>query len=139
MKIVTEKIRVNTKGAGDLVDITDKLKRILGASRMKDGQLTAFVVGSTAAITTFEYESGLAQDMRDLYEKIAPANKHYSHDDTWGDANGFSHVRAALQGPSVAVPFEAGRLMLGTWQQVVLAEFDNQQRDRQIIVQLMGE
>lgn len=97
------------------------------------------MVGSTAAITTFEYEPGLVEDMRDLFEKLIPKNKHYAHDDTWGDANGFSHVRAALQGPSLTIPFDNGKLMLGTWQQVVLAEFDNRPRERQIILQIIGE
>jgi secondary thiamine-phosphate synthase enzyme len=97
------------------------------------------VVGSTAAITTFEYESGLIQDVSDLYDKLVPQNKHYHHDDTWGDANGFSHLRASLQGPSLTVPFENGELLLGTWQQIVLAEFDNRARERKIIVQITGE
>lgn len=101
--------------------------------------MTVFVVGSTAAITSFEYESGLVSDIRELYDKIAPQNKHYKHDDTWGNANGFSHLRAALQGPSLTIPFENGKLMLGTWQQIVLAEFDNRPRKREVIVQMIGE
>ena len=140
MKIKIEKIRLRTKGSGDLINITDEVSSILGRSKFKDGSVTVFVAGSTAAITTFEYEPGLIKDVRDLYEKLIPSSERYSHDETWGDANGFSHLRAALQGPSLTVPFENGKLVLGTWQQVVLAEFDNRpEREREIVVQLMGE
>ena len=139
MKIKTERIRLKTKGDGDLVNITEEVSSILARSKIKEGSVTVFVVGSTAAITTFEYEPGLIKDIRDLYEKIVPSNKHYSHDETWGDANGFSHLRAALQGPSLTVPFEKGKLVLGTWQQIVLAEFDNRPREREIVVQIVGE
>ncbi|MFZ2357383.1 MAG: secondary thiamine-phosphate synthase enzyme YjbQ [Candidatus Omnitrophota bacterium] len=139
MKIINEKIVLSTKGNPDLIDITAKVAGILTSSGMKKGSLTVFVVGSTAAITTFEYESGLVSDMRDLYEKLIPQNNHYSHDDTWGDANGFSHLRAALQGPSLTVPFEGAKLILGTWQQIVLAEFDNRPRKREVVVQIIGE
>lgn len=96
-------------------------------------------MGSTAAITSFEYEPGLVKDMTALYEKLAPQGQPYAHDETWGDANGFSHVRAALQGPSLVVPFRGGELMLGTWQQVVLAEFDHWPRQRKVILQFIGE
>lgn len=139
MKVINEKIAFSTKGNPDLIDITAKVEDILASSGLKKGNLTVFVVGSTAAITTFEYEPGLISDMRDLYEKLIPQNKHYSHDATWGDANGFSHLRAALQGPSLAFPFENAKLMLGTWQQIVLAEFDNRPRKREVVVQIIGE
>lgn len=139
MKIINHKLNLQTKGNPDLINITLQLEGLLSKSGLGKGSMTVFVVGSTAAITSFEYEPGLTQDMRDLYEKLIPENKHYQHDETWGDANGFSHLRAALQGPSLTVPFEAGKLMLGTWQQVVLAEFDNRPRQRQIIVQIIGE
>ena len=130
---------LDTKGPGDLIYITEEISNILASSGLRNGNLTVFVTGSTAAITTFEYEPGLIKDMKDFYEKLIPSGKHYHHDDTWGDANGFSHVRAALQGPSITIPFEDGRLLLGTWQQVVLAEFDNRPRHRQIAIQIMGE
>ncbi|MCX5677545.1 MAG: secondary thiamine-phosphate synthase enzyme YjbQ [Candidatus Omnitrophica bacterium] len=139
MKILTEKIRVDTKEAKDLVNITGEVADILKGSGLKKGNVTVFVVGSTAAITTFEYENGMIKDMQDLCEKLVPSNKHYNHDETWGDANGFSHLRAALFGPSLTIPFEGGKLSLGTWQQVVLAEFDNRPRNREIIVQMIGE
>jgi len=139
MEIINKKIEFKTKGNPDLVNITDKIKDILAESGLKKGSVTVFVVGSTAAITTFEYEPGVVKDMQELYEKIIPRNKHYEHDDTWGDANGFSHLRAALQGPSLVIPFDRGELTLGTWQQVVLADFDNRPRKREIVIQIIGE
>lgn len=139
MEIINKKIVLDTKGNPDLVNITDKIIDALKLSGLKKGKITVFVVGSTAAITTFEYEPGLVKDMQELYEKLIPKNKHYAHDETWGDANGFSHLRAALQGPSLTIPFDNGKLILGTWQQVVLAEFDNHPRERQIVLQIIGE
>lgn len=139
MKVITEKIVISTKGNPDLIDITAKVADILTASGLKNGNLTVFVAGSTAAIATFEYEPGLVADMRDLYEKLIPQNKHYNHDEAWGDANGFSHLRAAIQCPSLTIPFENAKLMLGTWQQIVLAEFDNRPRKREVIVQILGD
>lgn len=139
MKIITEQISINTKGAPDLVNITKEIAKLLEVSKLKKGNLTVFVIGSTAAITSFEYEPGLIKDVQDLYERLIPSNRHYLHDETWGDANGFSHLRAALQGPSLAIPFDEGKLLLGTWQQIVLAEFDNCPRSRHIVVQIMGE
>ena len=97
------------------------------------------MIGSTAAITSFEFEPGMVRDVREMFENLVPLRKSYHHDQTWGDANGFSHLRASLQGPSLSVPFEEGKLLLGTWQQIVLAEFDNRPRDRKIIVQIIGE
>ena len=139
MKIVNEKITLKTKGNPDLIDMTDRLRDILSKEKLKKGSLSVFVIGSTAAITTFEYEDGLIKDMEEFYERLIPKGKHYHHDDTWGDANGFSHMRAALQGSSLTIPFDNGRLMLGTWQQVVLAEFDNRPRQREVVVQIIGE
>jgi len=139
VKTVSNRIRKSTKGAGDLIDITGDLSAILSESGLDVGQVTLFVVGSTAGITTFEYEPGLVRDMREFYELLAPSARHFHHDDTWGDANGFSHVRAAITGPSLVVPFEGGRLLLGRWQQIVLAEFDNRGRNREIVVHVTGE
>jgi len=139
MKIINEKIYLNTKGNPDFINITDDISRILGRANLKRGSVTVFVIGSTAAITTFEYEPGLLEDMKDIYEKLIPFRKGYQHDAAWGDANGASHLRAALQGPSLTIPFDDGKLMLGTWQQVVLAEFDNRPRKRQVVVQITGE
>jgi secondary thiamine-phosphate synthase enzyme len=139
MKVINERISLDTKGNPDLLNITGKITELIRASGLKKGNATIFVIGSTAAITTFEYEPGMIQDIQDLYDKLIPKNKHYAHDDTWGDANGFSHLRAALQGPSLTIPFDNGRPLLGTWQQVVLAEFDNRPRKREIVVQIIGE
>ncbi|MBN1405409.1 MAG: YjbQ family protein [Candidatus Omnitrophica bacterium] len=139
MKILNGKIKIVTKKTGDLVDITGKIAEILRGCGLKNGSITVFVVGSTAGITTFEYEPGMIKDMQELCEKLVPSNKQYKHDETWGDANGFSHLRAALFGPSLVIPFESGKPVLGTWQQVVLAEFDNRPRNREIIVQIIGE
>jgi secondary thiamine-phosphate synthase enzyme len=139
MKIINKKICLKTKGNPDLINITGEVSKILENSGLKDGSLTIFVVGSTAAITSFEYEPGLIKDVQELFDKLIPRSSHYNHDETWGDANGFSHLRASLQGPSLTVPFEAGKLLLGTWQQVILAEFDNRPRQREVVIQLIGE
>jgi secondary thiamine-phosphate synthase enzyme len=138
MKVITKQLNLKTKGAGDLLNITDSVQGILRQSELKQGSMTVFVIGSTAAITTFEYEPGLISDIKELYEKLIPQAKSYAHDETWGDANGFSHLRAALQGPSLVIPFDSGHLILGTWQQIVLAEFDNRPRQRRIVLQLIG-
>jgi secondary thiamine-phosphate synthase enzyme len=139
MKVLTRKISLKTKGDPDLINITGNIIEVLDSSGLQNGSMTVFVVGSTAAITSFEYEPGLVQDVKELFGKLIPRDKHYNHDETWGDANGFSHLRASLQGQSIVVPFEKGKLLLGTWQQVVLAEFDNRPRQRQVVVQLLGE
>ncbi|MCK9432955.1 MAG: secondary thiamine-phosphate synthase enzyme YjbQ [Candidatus Omnitrophica bacterium] len=139
MKVITRKINLNTKGDPDLINITDRITDAVSKSGLSEGNVTVFVIGSTAAITTFEYESGLVQDVREFFSKLIPKNKHYAHDETWGDANGFSHLRASLQGPSLVIPFEGGKLALGTWQQVVLTEFDNRPRQREVVVQIIGE
>jgi len=139
MEILTTTIGVSTKGQGDFVDLTDKVNQCLRESKLTDGQVTIFVIGSTAGIVTFEFEPGLIKDLRNLYEKLAPRDKDYAHHQTWHDDNGSSHLRAALQGPSLTVPFSEKRLMTGTWQQIVLAEFDTSARDRKVVVQLIGK
>ncbi len=139
MEIINHTLQLKTKGSGDLINITEQISELLHKAKLTKGNVTIFNIGSTAAITTFEFESGMIKDVQELYEKLVPSDRHYHHDDTWGDANGFSHLRAALQGPSLTIPFEKGALMLGTWQQVVLAEFDNRPRQRKIVVQLIGE
>jgi secondary thiamine-phosphate synthase enzyme len=139
MKIISEKIRVSTKGHTDVVDITGAVSSLLGKHRLNAGNVTVFVSGSTAGVTTVEYEPGLVKDLPEAFEKIAPTGKSYHHDATWGDNNGYAHVRASLLGPSLTVPFDNGDLQLGTWQQVVLIDFDDRPRDRTVIVQLVGE
>jgi secondary thiamine-phosphate synthase enzyme len=106
---------------------------------MRNGLVTVFVPGSTAGITTIEYEPGVVEDLKKAIERLAPQNIHYDHDARWGDGNGFAHVRASLLGPSLTVPFQEGNLLVGTWQQIVLVDFDNRPRNREIIVQVTGE
>jgi len=139
MKTVTDKFPVNTKGNTDILDITDDAQTLLLKSGIKNGIVTFFVQGSTAGLTTVEYEPGLLKDIPLLFEKIAPENSRYFHDDTWGDGNGHSHCRASLLGPSLTVPFTNGLMTLGTWQQIILIDFDNRSRRREIVMQIMGE
>ena len=139
IKINIKKFSQKTSGFCDIIDITAKVREQIEKEKIEQGLVTVFVSGSTAALTTIEYESGLVQDLKEFVEKFIPSDKRYHHDDRWGDDNGFSHLRAALFGPSLAIPIENGRAMLGTWQQIVLLDFDNRPRTREIIVQLMGE
>ncbi len=137
-KIITKFILLNSKGENDIIDITNKIKRILLESQLKNGILTLFVVGSTAAITTIEYEQGLQRDFPAMLERIAPKGIEYEHDNTWHDGNGHAHVRASLIGPSLTIPFINGETSLGTWQQIVFVEMDTKSRKRKIVVQLIG-
>jgi len=139
MRISTSKITEKTAGFCDIIDITAKIKEFIEQTKFRHGLVSVFVAGSTAAITTIENESGLVQDLKELVEKLIPSNRRYHHDDRWGDDNGFSHLRASLFGPSVSIPVENGRPLLGTWQQVILLDFDNRPRTREIVVQLIGE
>ena len=139
MKIFTAKLTQKTQGFCDIIDITAKVRDLIEKEKVQRGQATLFVSGSTAALTTIENESGLVQDLKEFVEKLIPSDRRYHHDARWGDDNGFSHLRAALFGPSLAVPIENGRPLLGTWQQIVLLDFDNRPRTREITVQLIGE
>lgn len=135
----TERMRMQTAGDGDVIDITDSVADLVRQSSMHNGIITVFVPGSTAGLTTVEYEPGLVKDLGELFEKIAPKGRSYHHDMRWGDGNGYSHVRASLLGPSLTVPFAGGAMTLGTWQQIVLIDMDNRPRTREIVVQIMGE
>ena len=137
--IATLKFGVPTKGQGDARDITEKVAAAVAASRSRAGVVTVFVVGSTAAVTTIEFELGAIADLNGLFERLAPREGEYRHHLRWGDDNGSSHVRAALLGPSLTVPFVDGALMLGTWQQIMLIEFDTRPRRREIVTQVIGE
>ena len=139
MKIFTAKLTQKTQGFCDIIDITAKVRDLIEKEKVQRGQATLFVSGSTAALTTIENESGLVQDLKEFVEKLIPSDRRYHHDERWGDNNGFSHLRASLFGPSLAVPIENGQPLLGTWQQVVLLDFDNRPRTREITVQLIGE
>ena len=137
--VVTETIKLQTEGHGDMLDITPQVAQVVGEAGVADGAVTLFVAGSTAGITTIEFEPGLVADFRDMWARNIPDDIDYEHNRRWGDGNGYSHVRASLLGASLVVPFSAGRLSLGTWQQIVLVDFDNRPRSREIIVQVMGE
>lgn len=139
MKVHTTKFTEKSQGFCDIIDITAKVQERIQKEKVRNGLATLFVSGSTAALTTIEYEPGLVQDLKELLERLIPSNKKYHHDDRWGDDNGFSHLRASLFGPSLQIPVESGRLLLGTWQQIVLVDFDNRPRTREIMVQIMGE
>ena len=135
----TARHRVSTKGQRDAHDLTEAVAAAVAASKQRAGVATVFVVGSTAVITTIEFEPGAVADLNDVLEELAPRRGEYAHHERWGDDNGSSHVRAALLGPSIAVPFVDGALVLGTWQQIVLLECDTRARTREIVVQVIGE
>jgi secondary thiamine-phosphate synthase enzyme len=139
MKTRIERIQIDTLGGVQIIDITNHVQELLTKSDLKDGLVTVFVPGSTATVTTIEYEPGLIADMEKALDRIAPKNGHYEHDQRWHDGNGHSHVRAAFLKPSVAIPFSNKTLMLGTWQQLVFIELDVRARNRTIVVHLMGD
>ena len=139
MKISTDSIEIACEGFCDIHDITDEVEAMVRSSGVNDGQVTVFVPGSTAGITTIEFESGAVQDLRRAIEQSAPEGEEYAHNARWDDGNGFSHVRASLMGPSMTVPISGGRLQMGTWQQIILCDFDNRSRVRQVVVQSLGE
>ncbi len=136
--IINETIVLQTDGRGDTRDITPQLIQIVADSNLKDGIVTIFVTGSTAGVAAIEFEPNLITDFKELWEKIASSNKAYHHDEAWGDANGYAHLRASLLGPSLVVPFADSKMVLGTWQQIVVVDFDNRTRERRIAVQVMG-
>jgi secondary thiamine-phosphate synthase enzyme len=138
MEIETYSIGISTKGNCDIVDITDKVNDLVVNNNFVEGNVLLFAGGSTAGITTIEYEPGLLKDYPKFFERLAPANINYEHDNTWHDGNGHSHVRASIQGASFTVPFTRGRLMLGTWQQIIFVDFDNRSRKREITIQITG-
>ena len=137
--VVTKQISLQTKGDCDIVDITPQVEQQLAEAEINNGTVTVFVAGSTAGISTIEYESGLISDFQSMWERNVPKNIPYNHDRRWGEGNGYSHVRASLLGASLVVLFNNQRLTLGTWQQIVVVDFDNRPRSRQIILQIMGE
>ncbi|MGA1867188.1 MAG: secondary thiamine-phosphate synthase enzyme YjbQ [bacterium] len=139
MSIYTKIIKLSTQGFTDIINITEKVQEAVTMSGMKDGYALVFLPGSTGGITTIEYEEGVLQDLKDAIERLASQSLSYHHDKRWHDGNGFSHVRAALLGPSLNVPLSNGTLSLGTWQQIVLIDFDNRPRNREVIVKLCGE
>jgi secondary thiamine-phosphate synthase enzyme len=139
MSVVTKTIRVRTNGDGDTIDLTSKLAQRVRESGLSDGVATLFIGGSTAGLTTMEFEPGAVHDLGEVFESVAPSDRDWRHHQRWGDHNGHSHIRAALLGPSLSVPFVSGEPALGTWQQVVLIDFDDRARTREVLVQLIGD
>jgi secondary thiamine-phosphate synthase enzyme len=132
-------IILQTKGFSDIKDITGKVQAIVDQSGLKSGIATITAIGSTASVTTIEFEPALVQDMQEQLEKFASRHMHSHHSQTWGDDNGFSHIRASFMGPGITIPFTNGKLVLGTWQQIVVIDHDNTPRQRQVFVQVIGE
>ena len=132
-------IKLKTKGNSDIINITPQVEEITKNSKVKDGSVVVFAIGSTCGITTIEYEPNLIKDFQEFLEKLVPRDKSYHHDVTWGDANGFSHIQASLIGQSFCCPIQQGNLVLGQWQQIVLCDFDNRARERKVIVKIIGE
>ena len=139
MTVTTLTIHLGTRGDGDIHDITEAVERAVSESGLKNGSATVFTPSSTSALTTIEYESGALNDLRRLFEEIIPSNREYAHNARWGDGNGHSHVRAALLGASLTVPFVNGQLTLGTWQQIIFVDFDVRPRQRELVLQVVGE
>ena len=137
MPVITERFNISTKGFTDILDITEQVRNIIEKHNFADAQIMVYVAGSTASVTTVEYEPGLLKDLPEAFEILAPMHKQYHHDETWQDGNGFSHVRASMVGNSKSFPVKNGDLVLGTWQQIVLIDFDNKPRTRCIYVQVI--
>jgi secondary thiamine-phosphate synthase enzyme len=139
MTVESQELKFRTRREGEILDITEKTRRIVESSKVKNGVATLFVPGSTGALTTIEYEPGLLVDFPLALERLAPKGTAYEHENRWHDGNGHSHIRASMIGPDLSVPFLDGKLTLGTWQQIVFLELDVRPRDRTVIVQLVGE
>lgn len=137
-KIAKSFLSLKTSGDTDIIDITSQVSKKVTESGITEGQILLFVPGSTASVTTIEHESGVVRDLKEAVERLVPEGIFYRHDARWGDGNGYAHVRAALLGPSLTVPLVNGCLVLGTWQQIVLVDFDNRPRDRKILVHISG-
>jgi secondary thiamine-phosphate synthase enzyme len=137
--IATRRVKCQTDGRSDVIDVTSAVAEQIRTTGVRDGLVTLFVSGSTAALTTVEYEPGLVRDVKQAFERLVPQGLPYQHNLTEGDANGHSHVRASLVGPSLTVPIEGGRMTLGVWQQIVLVDFDVRPRSRDLVVQVCGE
>lgn len=136
---ITDRLRVTTRGDDDVIDLTEKVQDVVRRHRLRDGQALVFVPGSTGGLTTMEFEPGLRHDVPEAFRRLVPREMAYRHQEIWHDDNGHSHVRASLLGPSLTVPFADGKLLLGTWQQIVLIDFDVRPRQREVVVQLAGE
>ena len=138
MNVHSQEFTVSAGEACDMNDVTDRVQAALAKSGLKTGIISVSVVGSTAGVSTIEFEPGLRRDVPELMERLVPSNRPYAHDETWHDGNGFSHLRSFLTGTSFTAPFREGRLLLGTWQQIVVVNFDNRPRERRVVVQILG-
>ncbi|MCB9747191.1 MAG: YjbQ family protein [Candidatus Omnitrophica bacterium] len=138
MKVKTEYLKLSTEGHADIFDITERIEKALKNGKFSNGIVNVSVIGSTGAITTCEFEPGLVQDIKEIFDRLIPAG-NYHHDQAWGDGNGHSHLRSSLVGPSLTIPFANNKLILGTWQQVIFIDFDNRPRQREIVLQFLGE
>ena len=139
MRLKNYTVSLRTRGLCHVLDLTREIEDRVRESRVQQGNVTVFATGSTAGVTTLEFEPGVVQDLEDLFDKLAPPTRDYHHEQAWHDGNGFSHMRAALLKPSLVVPIVDGAMVLGTWQQLVFVDFDNRHRDRRVVVQVMGE
>ena len=139
MTVRTGSVSLNTRADADIHDITDAIANVVSKSELKSGTVTVFCPSSTSALTTIEYESGAVSDLKRLFDEIIPQNREYAHNARWRDGNGHSHIRAALLGPSLTIPFVDKQLTLGTWQQVIYLDFDNKPRKRELVLQIIGE
>lgn len=139
MTVITKEISFWSKGETDIADITTQIQGELDALKVKDGVITVFIPGSTAGVTTIEHEPGLINDFKKMIERLIPQNVNYAHDMRWHDGNGHSHIRASIIGPSLTVPFKNKKLLLGSWQQIVIIDFDNRPRSRKILLQIIGD
>ena len=137
--VITKTLRIQTRGHTDILDITSDCREFVRLSGLKSGVLTVFNPGSTGGISTMEYEPNLIEDMKEALEILAPSDKGYEHGKTWNDDNGFSHIRSTIMGPSFSVPFVEGELTLGTWQQIIFCDFDTRPRQRELVLQVVGE
>lgn len=139
MSVITKHLKFATQGHTDIIDITEKVARCVEKSELRQGIVTVFVPGATGGITTVEYEPGLIEDLKNAFERLVSEKIEYAHNLRWKDGNGYSHVRASLLGPSLTIPLAKGSLQLGTWQQIIFIDFDNRPRNRELVVQIMGE
>ena len=139
MAVITKKIKLSTKGDTDIINITTEVASAVLSSELGSGSVTVFVPGATGGITTVEYEPGLVEDLKTFFENIAPKSGTYKHNIKWGDGNGYAHVRASFLGPGITVPIVNNQMQLGKWQQIIFIDFDNRPRDREIIIQIIGE
>ncbi|MFC1703358.1 secondary thiamine-phosphate synthase enzyme YjbQ [Candidatus Omnitrophota bacterium] len=137
--VISKSIQLSTRGNTDIIDITPEVEQRLKETKLKSGMVTISVAGSTASVTTCEYEPGVVADLKRMYEELIPGNRKYAHDDAWGDGNAHSHMRASLTGPSATISFLEGKLSVGTWQQIILIDFDNKPRRRKVLLQFIGE